>query len=59
MGQVDGPAPEWSTERAALLAKDHIEVWIAATPNRDLPPVDSVELKSAQECQKATPWLET
>lgn len=23
-GKIDGPAPEWATERAALLAKDHI-----------------------------------
>ena len=34
-GNVDGPDPEWSTERGSLLAKDHIEVWIAGAPNID------------------------
>jgi hypothetical protein len=63
-GKVDGPAPEWASERGALLAKDHVEVWIAAAPNLDLPPVGwenqfgPAELESAQDCVKPTVLLE-
>jgi hypothetical protein len=56
VGKVDGPNPEWATERATLLGKDHIEVWIAAAPDVGLPPIGwgnqfgPAELTSAQDC---------
>jgi len=55
VGKVDGPDPQWSTERGDLLTKDHIEVWIAGATAIRLPPVEWAmeELNSADDCLKA------
>ena len=38
-GEVAGPKPSWPATRSDMLRKDHIEVWLAAEPKMDLPPI--------------------
>jgi len=55
-GQLDGPKPVWPATRAELLGADHIEVWLAAEPKLDLPPIGwgnqfgENDLDSAKDC---------
>lgn len=39
IGQVDGGQPEFPHSKSEMLSKDHIEVWLAGTPDLDLPEV--------------------
>jgi hypothetical protein len=32
-GQVDGPPPDFPPSAAGLMTKDHVEIWLAVTPN--------------------------
>lgn len=38
-GQVDGSAPDFPRNQSQILAKDHIEVWLAAAPDVPLPAI--------------------
>src|SRR5215469_2405905 len=38
-GQVDGNAPDFPRDQSRVLAKDHIEVWLAAAPDVTLPAI--------------------
>jgi len=38
-GQIDGDAPQFPRNKNEILSKDHIEVWLATTPDVPLPPV--------------------
>lgn len=38
-GKVRGGVPEWATSTDDLFAKDHVEVWLAAAPTVDMPPI--------------------
>jgi len=42
-GEVDGPDPNWPATPAEMLSKDHVEVWLAAEPKVDLPPIGWVD----------------
>jgi len=57
-GQVDGGEPDWPEQKREILAKDHIEVWLAAETDVPMPPIGWgnqfawVELKSRDDCKK-------
>jgi hypothetical protein len=59
-GSVEGGAPVWPEQKADLLAKDHVEVWLAAVPDVTMPPVGwgnqfgKIEMKSAEDCKGQT-----
>ncbi|MGH9865931.1 MAG: hypothetical protein ACRD4H_11010, partial [Candidatus Acidiferrales bacterium] len=38
-GKVDGEQPDFSHVKDQILSKDHVEVWLASTPNVDLPEI--------------------
>ena len=38
-GQVDGQTPDFPQNKSQLLAKDHIEVWLATAPDVFMPPI--------------------
>lgn len=38
-GQVDGAAPDFPRNQTQILAKDHIEVWLATVPDVPMPPI--------------------
>lgn len=38
-GQVDGEQPNFPHSKDEILSKDHVEVWLAGTPNFDLPEI--------------------
>jgi len=39
IGEVDGPAPVWPQDKGSILAKDHVEVWLAGPDDVDMPPI--------------------
>jgi hypothetical protein len=55
-GEVDGPKPEFPALRTDLLSKDHVEVWLAAEPALNFPPIGwgnqfgESDLKSENDC---------
>jgi hypothetical protein len=57
-GQVDGGKPNWPQQNRDMLAKDHIEVWLAAATDVPMPPIGwgnqfgTIELKSRDDCSK-------
>ena len=59
-GSVEGGEPVWPEQKADLLGKDHVEVWLAAAPEVTMPPVGwgnqfgKIELKSAEDCKGQT-----
>jgi hypothetical protein len=59
-GSVEGEAPQWPEQKAEMLAKDHVEVWLAAAPEVTMPPVGwgnqfgKIEMKSAEDCKGQT-----
>jgi len=58
-GRVNGPAPEWAAKPSDLVAKDHIEVWLAIAPRVTMPLIGwgnqfgDAKLKSADGCTNA------
>lgn len=38
-GEVEGAEPDWPANPGEMLAKDHVEVWLAASPKVTLPPI--------------------
>lgn len=59
VGEVDGKAPDWPTNSASVLSKDHIEVWLAGPADVDLPPIGwgedkikaAIDLRTADDCE--------
>jgi hypothetical protein len=57
VGMVNGGAPDWPVKPTEMLSKDHVEVWLATTPDITLPPVGygnqfgETGLKSADDCE--------
>jgi hypothetical protein len=55
-GEVDGPKPTWPATMPEMLSKDHVEVWLAAAPKVELPPIGwgnqfgETDLKSEADC---------
>lgn len=56
VGEVDGDAPQWPQKANTILAKDHVEVWLAGPADVELPPVgwgdqfEQHELADAEGC---------
>ncbi len=59
-GSVEGGAPVWPEQKAEMLGKDHVEVWLAAAPDVTMPLVGwgnqfgKIEMKSAEDCNGQT-----
>jgi hypothetical protein len=58
-GSVDGEQPDFPRTKEQILSKDHVEVWLSATPDVDLPEIgwgnqfDDVTLpKGADSCEE-------
>ncbi len=58
-GKVDGDQPDFPRTKEQILSKDHVEVWLAATPDVDLPEIgwgnqfDDVTLpRGADSCEE-------
>ncbi len=58
-GEVNGAAPQWAAKPSGLLEKDHVEVWLATSPQVRMPLIGwgnqfgDAKLKSADGCAKA------
>ena len=58
-GELDGSTPDWPQNSSGILAKDHVEVWLAGPADVELPPIGwghqfgAHELASAQSCAEA------
>src|SRR5215471_1988420 len=39
VGQVDGGSPKFSQNKNEILARDHVEVWLASAPDVSMPPI--------------------
>ena len=56
VGEVDGNAPLWPQSANSILAKDHVEVWVAGPADVELPPIgwgdqfEQHELADANGC---------
>jgi hypothetical protein len=69
VGEVYGAAPDWPKGKDSILSKDHVEVWLAANADVDLPPAvwpQGDGAMSPDECrgygsnaQTCTDWFET
>lgn len=38
-GQLDGETPDFPRNKSQILAKDHVEVWLATVPDVSMPPI--------------------